>query len=482
MKNSHQKYLKIKDTIHSSLQSEKLNHLQNYCEENQILFVDKEFPPEKQSLVGNPTPRDYNGQFDVIEWKRAKELFGNDYDIFRNIEPSDILQGSLGNCYFLCSLSSLAEYPDLISRLFDFDHKNEYGIYSVWLNINGVWQRIILDEYFPSYFNGRNWDLAFSKTEQKELWVLLLEKAYAKAYGSYWEIIGGDPVHALRDLTGAPYDRIEDFSDLDAAWEKLRSANTKQYMLTCFTKSTEVTEEQSDEGMVYGHAYTILDVQDIVDSRNQPGRIIQIRNPWGKFEWKGDFSDSSNLWTPKLKQKLDVKKRDDGIFWMKLEDFIKHYEGIGILEIIPGAISNAIQIDDSENNYAIVRMSLQEDSNMMLSIDQVDSRIVDNPQYSYSYFRVTIGKLHGKEGIEFVDSILSPERNVFLENSLDSGDYIVLIEAYWSSNLIRKYNLGTYSENEVFLEVIPYNEHSYIKSEYLIWKEFAVDHVDVMES
>lgn len=69
--------------------------------------------------------------------------------------------------------------------------------------------------------------MAFSKTEQNELWVILLEKAYAKVYGNYWDIVGGDPVHALRDLTGAPYDRIEDFTDLDAAWAKLKEANNK---------------------------------------------------------------------------------------------------------------------------------------------------------------------------------------------------------------------------------------------------------------
>ena len=124
----------------------------------------------------------------------------------------------MGNCYFLCALSSLAEYPSLIERLFDNAEVNENGIHAVWLNINGVWQRIVLDEYFPVVQRNGKYELAFSKTDQNELWVILLEKAYAKAYGSYWEIVGGDPVHALRDLTGAPYDRIEDFNDMDSAW------------------------------------------------------------------------------------------------------------------------------------------------------------------------------------------------------------------------------------------------------------------------
>ncbi len=41
-------------------------------------------------------------------------------------------------------------------------------------------------------------------------------------------------------------------------------------MMTCFTKSTEVTEEKNDQGLVAGHAYTILDVRNIVDSQGTP--------------------------------------------------------------------------------------------------------------------------------------------------------------------------------------------------------------------
>lgn len=458
--------------VHPNLNTNTLQNLYDYCQENQVLFVDKEFPPRKPSLIGQTTPKDYKNQFDVIEWKRASHLFGQgNYELFRGITPSDIRQGSLGNCYFLCALASLAEYPDLIRRLFDFDTTNPYGIQSTWLNINGAWKRFIMDEYFPSYYNGAKWDLAFSKTEQQELWVILLEKAYAKAYGSYWEIIGGDPVHALRDLTGAPYDRVEDFSDLDKAWQQIYEANKKNYMLTCFTKSTEITEEKSGEGIVSGHAYTILDVREVVDSRGRPQRIIQIRNPWGKFEWNGAFSDNSDLWTPELKSELGVDKSDDGIFWMRLEDFTKFYQGIGILEIIPGHISNSVGIKGQ--GQKMIRMHVGSDSHLFLGIDQMDTRIVDQPDYSYSYFRLTIGKLNGSKGVSFIDSVLSPERNIFIEKNFTAGDYIILIEPYWSSQHVDNFTVSTYSDNEVELEILSADQKTYQQAEYLVWKNFA---------
>lgn len=89
----------------------------------------------------------------------------------------------------------------------------------MWLHINGIWKLFTLDECFPVLPTSNK--LAFSRTDQSELWVLLLEKAYAKAYGNYWNIVGGDPVHALRDLTGAPYDRIENFADINGTWRKI---------------------------------------------------------------------------------------------------------------------------------------------------------------------------------------------------------------------------------------------------------------------
>ncbi len=45
------------------------------------------------------------------------------------------------------------------------------------------------------------------------------------------------------------------------------------------------------KGIVQGHAYSILDVKYC-----QSICFIKLRNPWGTFEWTGNWSDKSSLW------------------------------------------------------------------------------------------------------------------------------------------------------------------------------------------
>ena len=52
-------------------------------------------------------------------------------------------------------------------------------------------------------------------------------------------------------------------------------------------------------------------------------RLIRLRNPWGKYSWKGKWSDNDTRWTPKLRDKLQVMGAEAGIFWMDIWDFFK---------------------------------------------------------------------------------------------------------------------------------------------------------------
>ena len=84
----------------------------------------------------------------------------------------------------------------------------------------------------------------------------------------------------------------------------------------------------SGDGLVYGHAYSLLDVVDNVAGTGID--LVQLRNPWGSGEWTGDWSDNSPKWRqyPQVKAALHEVARDDGIFWMEKKDFCDRYDSI----------------------------------------------------------------------------------------------------------------------------------------------------------
>ena len=85
-------------------------------------FVDIEFLP----IESNIYPLTEGKPFGEIVWKRPKDFMVvdpskglNKVEVFdKKIEPDDIKQGQLGDCWFMCALASLAEMPYLVERLF----------------------------------------------------------------------------------------------------------------------------------------------------------------------------------------------------------------------------------------------------------------------------------------------------------------------------------------------------------------------------
>lgn len=77
------------------------------------------------------------------------ELIDQPRFVENNFSPSDILQGKLGNCYFLSAVAGLAEKPYRIKKLFPSFEINKNGIYMARILHRGVYQEVVVDDYFP---------------------------------------------------------------------------------------------------------------------------------------------------------------------------------------------------------------------------------------------------------------------------------------------------------------------------------------------
>ena len=62
--------------------------------------------------------------------------------------------------------------------------------------------------------------------------------------------------------------------------------------------------------------------------------MINIRNPWGSFEWQGDWSDKDRKnWTDDMVAHIKPEFGDDGTFWMCFKDFMDHFRAINICKV-----------------------------------------------------------------------------------------------------------------------------------------------------
>lgn len=100
------------------------------CKSKNEKFIDKKFPPEPSSLINDwnsndPDVLENKEEWKKIEWIRATEIPELNDDegqlkVFADkIEPNDIKQGGLGDCYFLSVLSCTAERQKRIRKLFN---------------------------------------------------------------------------------------------------------------------------------------------------------------------------------------------------------------------------------------------------------------------------------------------------------------------------------------------------------------------------
>ena len=145
----------------------------------------------------------------------------------------------------------------------------------MFLNIGGIWKEIVVDDYFPVR-RSTGKPMTVMGAPVPDLWAMIAEKAYAKAYGSYINIAGnGSPINALTDFTGSRPD-IHPHISIDAydAQELLEcmTEHIDKNLVTCAKR--EVGANQIEREVMT----TVLFVGQVKNRAGKSIPVVKVRN------------------------------------------------------------------------------------------------------------------------------------------------------------------------------------------------------------
>ena len=245
--------------------------------------------------------------------REYKEVDPNAKPVVNGVNPDDVSQGALGDCWYIASLQAVARSNPKIIEEAITDNGN--GTYTVRLYHDGkpVYVTVTGDQV-----ENENGPEFAKSTDRKELWPNIMEKALASYEGSYGAIEKNSPSHGLEVITGQKSTTKNDFSAKDLKnsldngeavaigsknkpWQWPWSEdNPNSYPDPLYRPNArDANGNNLSDPLHYNHAYSVKSV-DLGDPNDDSDDKVTIVNPWGQgyapitlgFEdFKNNFSE-----------------------------------------------------------------------------------------------------------------------------------------------------------------------------------------------
>lgn len=197
------------------------------------------------------------------------------------MQPSDVQQGGLGNCYFAAAIAAMAATPQGRNRMARMIHDNKDGTYTV--TFPGK-EPVTVD---ADLYVGPDGEPAYG-APKGELWAVILEKAYAEHNGGYAGLEdngGGRAADVFRDFGyNGQTTELGDLNDRELG-ELLTSAKEQGRAVTASATLYTLDGSVPDGALTYGgdedagHAFSITHISRQDTDGNM---FITVSNPWGQ--------------------------------------------------------------------------------------------------------------------------------------------------------------------------------------------------------
>ncbi len=208
-------------------------------------------------------------------------------DLFRDgASAGDVVQGRngsryLGDCWLLASLAALAQtQPTVLEQAITAHDDGSYTVRLYGEDAAGVLsaEDVRVAGTIPMTANGQ--DAYAQREDPGELWVVVIEKAFAAWKGGYGGLHAGLPSHALTALTGRAASDTATAHKTDASLgETFRNnADAQRAMVAASRPNLNLDAG----GIIPGHAHTILGVEGTGDRA-----MVTLRDPYAEYEPQG---------------------------------------------------------------------------------------------------------------------------------------------------------------------------------------------------
>ena len=333
-------------------------------------YIDQKFPPITESLLDKKMKTDGVDKINIheVDWKKSTEIFNpNEITLFpvkdipsegegqQSSEPAPLEinfnenKGVLFDNYthFFHAISILLSYPHLINQIFKTKTVSKEGCYELYIFANGEYKIVVIDDYFP-IIKGTN-SLRFAKPNKAELWLMLLEKAYAKVHGGYASLLSCDVISVLRCFTGFACERLNffdiDLEDLENAIHTNKS-NNKLFVTP--------KESSSSVGLIKGKTYELVDLYDVKTKDNEGNekdlKMVKIKNMFEYDKYKGEYSTESTLWNEDIKRVVNYNSEEKQCIYMSLDNLYSYCDRLEIFHIMFNCNTKLIKIANNDKD------------------------------------------------------------------------------------------------------------------------------------
>lgn len=418
----------------------------SFLETKQADFVDVSFAPDYNS-VGFSEEQCIQKYDSLVHWKRLKDIvYAEDIERQTNFplqnfetpaHPTDVRAGKLDDLLALSAIAALSEIEGFAERTMELKSPTSRGVIKVKVYQTGLESVMLLDDFIPCFPLG---EPMFGANVSRSFWVILLEKALAKKFGSYAQLRQLNFMNCIIDMSGlpafaSPLPGTKVQSEpmvIDAFWNTLTGWLESRYLVAADTQKSAVNDSLKS----FNNQTSCVVVKA---AQKDDIRLVNLRNQFGVLEWDGDWSLQSPLWTEEMVRHFlpDMTGEDDTV-WMSLADFLKHFENITVVKsrkwkrsALKGQFITAIDDENPSANHVSSRycyeFEVSSQSKVIFGVHQEDNQ-VPGVKLSRPYLDIGISILKREQNAYKIVTNVASEvtRQVFLEQTLEPGRYILL--------------------------------------------------------